>query len=228
MPTQKKNPYLSTLAGTGAGVVEALCMQVTWPFPIVRTRLPPHTKIPTPIRVQSLSLASQYQHTSVVTSFRTILQNEGFRGLYKGIVPVLWIAVPRVSLQYWGLSAFLPVFQQLEGTYIPNKTASAFAGACTGMIQATALITPLELLKIRQQTSLSLTTTSQFSLISSIIKHEGPLALWNGLAATAARQAWGLVLKFTCYNELKEVLTRGKKQEEVGGWEYVVAGGGFV
>jgi hypothetical protein len=48
--------------------------------------------------------------------------------LYRGTVPVLCIVGPRVSLQYMGLAMYKPVFEKLEGKFIPSHSSAGLAG----------------------------------------------------------------------------------------------------
>ncbi|CAG8524586.1 24702_t:CDS:2, partial [Gigaspora rosea] len=51
------------------------------------------------------------------------------------------------SLQYTGLAMFKPIFDRMEGVLIPPGSSAAFTGICTGILQASTLVTPLELIK---------------------------------------------------------------------------------
>ncbi|CAG8498673.1 10831_t:CDS:2 [Funneliformis mosseae] len=63
-------------------------------------------------------------------------------------------------------------------------------------MQAVTLVTPLELVKIRQQTDLNRSKyRGMISTIASIVKEEGILAMYKGLVPTIFRQSWGLAVK---------------------------------
>ncbi|CAB4400493.1 unnamed protein product [Rhizophagus irregularis] len=180
---QKRNIFASTLAGTGAGLVEVSLMQ---PTDVLKTRY------------QSIRVASNYNDISILRSFAKIVKQEGFFALYRGTLPVMCIVTPRVSLQYTGLAMFKPIFERMEGKFIPSGSASAFTGVCTGIMQAITLVTPLELIKIRQQTDINrFKYHGMFSTIALIVKEEGITALYKGLVPTIFRQSWGLAVKFT-------------------------------
>lgn len=96
-------------------------------------------------RIQSSRAAREYIGKGAFGACRHLIQTEGFLAFYKGLTPILLLSAPRVTLQYTGLAFFLPKFEVLEQRgYIPPRSASAFAGICTGMSQAVLLITPLE------------------------------------------------------------------------------------
>ncbi|RHZ69522.1 hypothetical protein Glove_283g23 [Diversispora epigaea] len=207
---QKRSILTSTLAGTGAGFVEVLIMQ---PTDVLKTRY------------QSIRVSSNYQDFGIIKSFRKIISQEGLFALYRGTLPVMCIVTPRVSLQYTGLAMFKPLFDQIEGVLIPPGSSSAFTGICTGIMQATTLVTPLELVKIRQQTDLNKQKYSgMISTIVSIVKEEGLLALYNGLLPTIFRQSWGLAVKFTGYNTFKDLFSVANNNQPLSPWQHAISG----
>ncbi|KAL1933971.1 hypothetical protein VTP01DRAFT_8061 [Rhizomucor pusillus] len=212
----KKSVLNSTLAGAIAGAVEVMIMQ---PTDVVKTRF------------QSLRAASHYSD-GIVNAFRRVVREEGFTALYRGTVPVLCIVGPRVSLQYMGLAMYKPLFEKLEGTLLPSHSSAGLAGICTGITQAVTLVTPLEMIKVRQQTELKAGTAERkyhglIRTASLIVRQEGFFALYNGLLATVARQSWGLVVKFSGYTEIKAMFERGSEDpsKPLAPWKHVVSGG---
>jgi len=176
-------------------------------------------------------VGSLYAGRSTLGAFSHIMTTEGPRALYKGTVPMLSAVVPRVTLQYLGLSLFQPRFEQIPNLPVP---ASVATGICTGIVQAVLLVTPLELIKVRQQTQIGtdkaqLKYTGQLSTLRTIVSEEGLLALWKGLLPTAIRQSWGLMIKFTGYLEIKKAFERYNTSHShegpMPGWQPGVAGG---
>ncbi|RIB19187.1 mitochondrial carrier domain-containing protein [Gigaspora rosea] len=103
---------------------------------------------------------------------------------------------------------FKPIFDRMEGVLIPPGSSAAFTGICTGILQASTLVTPLELIKVRQQTDLNRKRYhSMTSTIVHIVKEEGVLALYKGLLPTIFRQSWGLAVKFTGYTTFKDLFS---------------------
>ena len=83
----------------------------------------------------------------VARSFTSILRREGMAGLYKGYVPVVSVVSPRVALQFTGLQFFKTNFVAV----LPAWFLPIGAGIATGILQATLLLTPFEVVKVRQQ-----------------------------------------------------------------------------
>ncbi|RUP47104.1 mitochondrial carrier domain-containing protein [Jimgerdemannia flammicorona] len=213
---QKKNITNHTLAGAGAGIVEVLVMQ---PADVLKTRF------------QSVRVANHYRD-GIFNATTRILRSEGVMALYRGTWPVIWIVMPRVSLQYMGLATFKPIFERVEGTLIPLRSSAALAGACTGIVQAVTLVTPLEMIKVRQQTDLISSGAERkyhgmLSTIRSVVSEEGVFALYKGLVPTVVRQSWGLVVKFTGYTEIKGLFERTASDPSapLAPWKHMASGG---
>lgn len=116
-----KNTYISKHGGAhnqqpavtlllACGTVSTICGQVcSYPLALVRTRLQAKGIV---IRSSLISAVSYLLHISVITTveeertysmtniFKTIIQREGFFGLYRGIAPNFLKVVPAVSISY--------------------------------------------------------------------------------------------------------------------------------
>ncbi|PGH04755.1 hypothetical protein AJ79_06976 [Helicocarpus griseus UAMH5409] len=77
------SPYRKLLAGAISGAVAQTC---TYPFDVLRRRF----------QVNTMS-GLGYQYTSVWDAVKVIVKQEGFRGLYKGIVPNLLKVAPSMA-----------------------------------------------------------------------------------------------------------------------------------
>ncbi|KAI9498145.1 mitochondrial carrier domain-containing protein [Zychaea mexicana] len=135
-------------------------------------------------------------------------------------------------MQYLGLALYKPMFEKLEGKVIPSHSSAGLAGICTGITQAVTLVTPLEMIKVRQQTDLMNAAHQRkyrglVQTASLVVREEGLLALYNGLLATVARQSWGLVVKFSGYIEIKAMFERasGEPDKPLAPWKHMVSGG---
>ncbi|CAM0141482.1 unnamed protein product [Umbelopsis sp. WA50703] len=214
--SKKKSVLNSTIAGAGAGTVEVLLMQ---PTDVIKTRF------------QSSRAASMYTE-GIWKAFTKVVRDEGFSALYRGTVPVLCIVGPRVSLQYMGLAMYKPMFERLEGKFLPAHSSAGLAGVCTGITQAVTLVTPLEAIKVRQQTDLMNAAHQRkyhgiVQTAGLIIKNEGFLTLYNGLLPTVVRQSWGLLVKFSGYIEIKAIFeaTSTDPTQPLAPWKHMVSGG---
>ncbi|KAG1841261.1 mitochondrial carrier domain-containing protein [Suillus subluteus] len=177
------DPTTDFIAGTTAGIVGLL---IAHPFDTVKVRL------------QNPDLSSRYH--SVSHAFATIIREERFSGLYKGIASPLATCAFMNGLVFASYKFFLKA-QMVDGS-IPSLTEVAIAGSCCGVamsnnLQATDqtdvmirfFATPIELIKIRQQNMLEsgLGSVSASKLIYTIHREHGLKGLFRGLTATAFR-----------------------------------------
>ncbi|EIE84726.1 hypothetical protein RO3G_09436 [Rhizopus delemar RA 99-880] len=125
-----------------------------------------------------------------------------------------------------GLAFYKPIFEKLEGKLIPAHSSAGLAGICTGITQAVTLVTPLEMIKVRQQTEMVQNQKDRkyhglINTASIIVRQEG------GLLATVARQSWGLLVKFSAYVELKAMFQRTSDSPDapLQPWQHMFSGG---
>jgi len=164
--------------------------------------------------------------TGAADAMRQTMAREGFAAFYKGFIPVAGAVVPRVALQYTGLAFFKPRFEDsATAKYLHPGVA---AGICTGVVQSVCVVTPLELLKQRQQTELSTQAGGEgryqgsVGTLRAVLRDEGFSGLYKGLTATMVRQCWGLSVKFYGYFTVKTVVQGDREPEP---WHGAVAGG---
>ncbi|KAL4399946.1 Carrier protein, mitochondrial [Malassezia pachydermatis] len=165
--------------------------------------------------------------TGILDGFVKIARVEGWRSLWRGLLPTLAMTVPsQVTymscydvFRQWLLRAELrvPVWSttpssrstiQFTPTHIPLLAVSLMSGAMARAIAVT-IVTPLELLRTRLQAS-----HARASPVSSVIKplfHEvkqrGITVLWRGLNATLWRDVPFSAIYFTGYEGGKVLLT---------------------
>ena len=84
-PEGQKNP--STLGKLGAGAMSgAVAQTCTYPFDVLRRRF----------QINTMN-GMGYQYAGIWDAIKAILAQEGFRGLYKGIVPNLLKVAPSMA-----------------------------------------------------------------------------------------------------------------------------------
>lgn len=176
------DPTIDFTAGTVAGIAGILVAQ---PFDTVKVRL------------QNPSLSSRYRST--FNAFTTIVREERFRGLYKGVVSPLATCAFMNGLVFASYKLFTKA-QLDDPAALPSLAQIAAAGAGCGIV--TSLIaSPTELVKIRQQNVLG-GKTSAIKVAMGIFKQSGIRGLYRGLSATALRDtgygAYFMAYEGTC------------------------------
>lgn len=160
------DPRLDFFAGTVAGMA---ALTVGQPFDTVK------------VRFQDPSTSARYRSTFGAVS--TIIREERFSGLYKGIMPPMATCALLNGLVFSSYR-FLMKSQLSEDQAVPTLTQVFLAGAGTGML-GSVITTPTELVKIRQQALLTPISTRQ--MLQRIIRQNGIRGLYRGITATALR-----------------------------------------
>ncbi|KAF9482995.1 carnitine/acyl carnitine carrier [Pholiota conissans] len=160
------NPTIDFIAGTIAGMSSLV---VGFPFDTVK------------VRFQSPAIASKYHST--FNAIATIVREERFIGLYKGITSPL-ATVALMNGLVFASYRFLLKLQLPDAACVPTLAQIALAGAGCGIVSS-IVTTPTELIKIRQQALLTPTTARQVAW--QIFRENGVRGLYRGLPVTALR-----------------------------------------
>ena len=173
------------VVGGSAGLVEATLLH---PIDTMKTRM------------QAERVGNVAFHR-IRDAFKSTLQKEGIGAFYKGIGPVMASVVPKVCLQYAGLSVFSKLLE--THTDISKIMRPSIAGILTGIFQAIAVVAPMELVKNRQQVDVS-SGGSLLKTTSSVVSSHGIKGLYRGVVITVLRQSWGLFIKFGGYTVIRD------------------------
>ncbi|TFK34034.1 carnitine/acyl carnitine carrier [Crucibulum laeve] len=160
------DPTVDFVAGTISGMASLV---VGFPFDTVK------------VRFQNPETASKYRST--FHAITTIIREEKFIGLYKGITSPLASVALMNGLVFASYRFFMKV-QLASADSIPTLTQIALAGAGSGIVSS-IVTTPTELIKIRQQSMLTPTNARKVAL--QIIKESGMRGLYRGITPTALR-----------------------------------------
>ncbi|KAF9653361.1 mitochondrial carrier [Thelephora ganbajun] len=160
------DPGLDFFAGTVAGMA---ALTVGQPFDTVK------------VRFQDPNTSARYSGTFSAVS--TIIREERFSGLYKGIMSPMATCALLNGLVFSSYR-FLMKAQLSDDQATPTLAQIFLAGAGTGMI-GTVVTTPTELVKIRQQALLTPISTRQ--MLRRIIQQDGIRGLYRGITATGLR-----------------------------------------
>jgi solute carrier family 25 (mitochondrial aspartate/glutamate transporter), member 12/13 len=170
----------SMALGSASAVLGA---SATFPLDKVKTRLQAgHT---------SLGPIAGIRHT-----FATIVAQEGFRGLYRGLGAQLVGICPEKAIK-------LTVYEFSHRYFVGDGKTTRSAEALAGLVTASAQVfcsTPYEQVKVLMQ--LDRTGASPIDMIRRL----GLRGLYGGLASTALRDLPFSVIYFTLYGTLKDAM----------------------
>ncbi|WWC65069.1 uncharacterized protein I303_107683 [Kwoniella dejecticola CBS 10117] len=158
------HPVVDFTAGVIAG---AAGLVVGQPFDVVK------------VRYQTPQYAGKYKST--FSALGSILKEEKVRGLFKGVTSPMINGVVFTSYSF-----FMKMQLSPESNDEPSLGQIFLAGAGSGVVAAT-LTSPIELIKIREQSAPPHVNTSTIGVLKHIIKTDGFRGLFRGYQATALR-----------------------------------------
>lgn len=140
-----------------------------------------------------------------------IVKRETPLGLYKGLGAVIAGIVPKMGIRFMSFEYYKTALAD-KTTGITSPSGVFVAGLGAGTTEAVCVVNPMEVIKIRlqaQQHSLADPLEvpryrNAAHCLYTVIREEGFLTLYRGVALTAARQATNQAANFTAYQELKQ------------------------
>lgn len=186
-----------------------------------------------PFDLVKVRMQTSTAYTSTLHGFTQIIKQDGLKGMYRGVSPVLTATPPILALNFWAFFVGQQIMHSLNQsqfnsldkgypstsliissngispTHNQPPQLSLFQIGCAGAfssIPTSFLIGPAEQIKIRlqiQETSLKTTKVNAFTVASSIIKTGGPRALFRGTGLTFLRDVPTGFVYFATYEGLK-------------------------
>ncbi|KAG0270206.1 hypothetical protein DFQ27_009584 [Actinomortierella ambigua] len=180
------------VAGAVAGVSEILTM---YPLDVVKTRF----------QLQ-VGKGGADGYSSIGDCFRKIIKNEGFGTLYRGIIPPIMVEAPKRATKFATNEQYTIWYRNLLGDDFNKQTLAVLTGTSAGITEA-FLVVPFELVKIRLQDKGNAGRyNGTIDALTKIVRHEGILALYNGLEATLWRHAAWNGGYFGCIQIVRDTL----------------------
>ena len=147
-----------------------------------------------------------------------IARKETPLGLYKGLGAVLTGIVPKMAIRFTSYEWYKQMLASKDGTV--KGSANFLAGLLAGVTEAVAVVTPMEVVKIRLQAQHHSMSDpldipkyrNAAHACFTVVREEGISALYRGVSLTALRQGTNQAANFTAYTELKEMLQQ--RQED--------------
>ncbi|CAG8484820.1 7612_t:CDS:2 [Ambispora leptoticha] len=190
----------SMLAGLGAGMTEAVT--VVTPTETIKTKL---------IHDQS---KPQPQYKGLVHGVTTIVKNEGFGGIYRGVFPVMMRQGANQAVRFSTYSTLKQEYQKLTGPGQPLPWLVTFGiGSIAGIVTVYTTM-PLDVVKTKMQGlhARELYKTS-FHCLWKVIKDDGILALWKGATPRLSRLLLSGGIIFTVYEQVINVFRKFSTEE---------------
>ncbi|THG96144.1 hypothetical protein EW026_g5638 [Hermanssonia centrifuga] len=191
VPVAEKKP-LPFVANFAAGAIAGISEILTfYPLDVVKTRM---------------QLERGKSATGLVDTFRSIIAQEGFGRLYRGLVPPLLLEAPKRATKfaandYWGKT-----YLKLTGQSKMTQELAILTGSSAGATESFVVV-PFELVKIKLQDKSS-TFKGPMDVVRTIIKNEGVLGLYVGMESTFWRHLWWNAGYFGCIFKVRSMLPK--------------------
>ncbi|PNS15261.1 Succinate/fumarate mitochondrial transporter [Sphaceloma murrayae] len=184
------------IAGGGAGMMEALACH---PLDTIKVRM----------QLSRRARAPGVKRRGFVQTGVEIVKRETPLGLYKGLGAVLTGIIPKMAIRFTSYEWYKQMLANPDGT-IPSR-GTFLAGLAAGVTEAVAVVTPMEVIKIRLQAQHHSMADpldvpkyrNAAHALYTVVKEEGVGALYRGVSLTALRQGTNQAVNFTAYTELK-------------------------
>ena len=167
-----------------------------------------------------------------------IVKKETPLGLYKGLGAVLTGIIPKMAIRFTSYEWYKGLLMDDKGHI--SGPGTFVAGLSAGVTEAVAVVTPMEVVKIRLQAQHHSMSDpldvpkyrNAAHAAYTVFKEEGMGALWRGVSLTALRQGTNQAANFTAYTYLKKAL-QDFQQERLGaehggsnlpGWQTSIIG----
>ncbi|PKS10353.1 hypothetical protein jhhlp_002104 [Lomentospora prolificans] len=209
------------VAGGGAGMMEAL---VCHPLDTIKVRM----------QLSKRARAPGEPRMGFINTGVSIVKKETPLALYKGLGAVLTGIVPKMAIRFTSFEAYKQLLADKETGKVSGK-ATFFAGLAAGVTEAVAVVTPMEVIKIRLQAQNHSMSDpldvpkyrNAAHALYTVVKEEGFGALYRGVSLTALRQGSNQAVNFTAYSYFKDSLYKWQPEyvgQNLPSWQTTLIG----
>lgn len=187
--------YRNFLAGAGTGLITKTCVS-----PLERLK----------ILYQTQGINNPNKYGSITNSLRTIVKEEGFRGLYKGNLVNCYRITPIYSLKFTFNEFYKSILiKDRKATFIDLLTV----GALSGISQIGATY-PLDLLRTRY--ALAETNQGIINYSRNVLKSEGIRGFYKGIPISMVTGSTHIGLQLSFYETYKSRIKNVNGLDNVG------------
>ncbi|KAL2753855.1 hypothetical protein ACRALDRAFT_2108418 [Sodiomyces alcalophilus JCM 7366] len=223
------------IAGGGAGMMEALACH---PLDTIKVRM----------QLSRRARTASGPSRGFIRTGVDIVKKETPLALYKGLGAVLTGIVPKMAIRFTSFEAYKQMLAD-KSTGVVSGKATFFGksprpvpapllqstGLAAGVTEAVAVVTPMEVIKIRLQAQHHSMADpldvpkyrNAGHALYTVVKEEGVGALYRGVSLTALRQGTNQAVNFTAYTYFKEALKRWQPEYDGGNlpsWQTTLIG----
>jgi solute carrier family 25 citrate transporter 1 len=184
----EKSKLNNFICGLSAGAAEAVV--VVTPQETLKTKLI-HDK-----------LSANPQYKNVFHGIKTIVNQQGLGGMYKGVVPTLLKQSTNQGVRFVVFEDTQKKLNQfLKYKMLVDFLSGGFAGFCSVMFN-----NPIDVIKTNMQSMDAAKYGGFFGVFNHILANEGPMGFYKGVGPRLARVILDVALTFTIYNQIKRLV----------------------
>ncbi|KAL7903086.1 mitochondrial carrier [Trichoderma sp. SZMC 28014] len=219
----KQPPTAATnlIAGGGAGMMEALACH---PLDTIKVRM----------QLSRRARMPGAPRRGFIKTGVEVVKKETPLALYKGLGAVLTGIVPKMAIRFTSFEWYKQLLAD-KSTGTVSGRGTFMAGLAAGVTEAVAVVTPMEVIKIRLQAQhhsmadpLDIPKYRNAAhALYTVVKEEGVGALYRGVSLTALRQGSNQAVNFTAYSYFKQWLKDYQPQYADGNlpsWQTTIIG----
>ncbi|KAJ9665779.1 Mitochondrial succinate-fumarate transporter [Coniosporium apollinis] len=214
---QPASAATNLIAGGGAGMMEAL---VCHPLDTIKVRM----------QLSRRARMPGAKRRGFLTTGIEIVKRETPLGLYKGLGAVMTGIIPKMAIRFTSYEWYKQALASRSGE-ITGK-ANFLAGLAAGVTEAVAVVTPMEVIKIRLQAQHHSMADpldvpkyrNAAHALYTVLKEEGVGALYRGVSLTALRQGSNQAVNFTAYTEFRAKLQEYQGKSDLPGYQTMFIG----
>lgn len=196
----------SMMAGAFAGMLSRV---VVAPLDVIKIRMQVQVE---PVAGGGTLGAGKYR--GIAQCARTILKEEGARGLWAGTVPALFLWVPYTAVQFAALGEFKRAAREYGAD--PERAPLAFAGGAVAGATATVVTYPFDVMRtVLAAQGSPRVYDSLPAAAAGILKIRGPAGLYAGVGVTLLEIVPASAIQFGVYALLRDI-ARGASSSETG------------
>ena len=187
----------SMMAGAFAGMLSRVAVA---PLDVIKIRMQVQVE---PVGPRRGALGAG-KYRGIAQCARTILKEEGARGLWAGTVPALFLWVPYTAVQFAALGEFKRVARENGGD--PEKPPLAFAGGAVAGATATVVTYPFDVMRtVLAAQGSPRVYESLPAAAAGILKSRGPAGLYAGVGVTLLEIVPASAIQFGVYALLRDI-----------------------
>jgi len=214
---QPASAATNLIAGGGAGMMEALACH---PLDTIKVRM----------QLSRRARAPGAPRRGFIKTGAEIVKRETPLGLYKGLGAVLTGIVPKMAIRFTSYEWYKQLLADKDGKVSGKGTFTA--GLAAGVTEAVAVVTPMEVVKIRLQAQHHSMADpldvpkyrNAAHALYTVVKEEVVGALYRGVSLTTLRQGTNQAANFTAYSYFRTMLQKYQGTTDLPSYQTSVIG----